>query len=85
VPSSEGEWYTTAARRCLEWPIYDLADAADALADVRYAIYSAPGAAPVTRSIAAWVVEGDLSLGGPQVSIGLVRITLPCDLVTARW
>jgi 2-hydroxy-6-oxonona-2,4-dienedioate hydrolase len=55
-----------AVRRRLEWLVYDPADVTDELVDVRYAIYSAPGAAEVMRTIAAWVVEGNLGLRGAE-------------------
>lgn len=64
--SATGQPTREAVRKRLEWLMYDPADVTDELVEVRYAIYSAPGAAAVQRTIAEWVVEGNLGLRGPE-------------------
>ena len=71
--SATGQPTREAVRKRLEWLMYDPADVTDELVEVRYAIYSAPGAAAVQRTIAEWVVEGNLGLRGPEEQRRLPR------------
>lgn len=64
--TAAGQPSREAMRKRLEWLMHDPADVTDELVDVRYAIYTAPGAAAVMRSISEWVVEGNLGLRGPE-------------------